>query len=105
MDNNILIAIILVIGLFILLVIGFLAKFRRRAKAEIRGPLNLSLKVEGSDEESNISPGIKIEDANSLEGGLLADDSTGRGVDVKKVKTRDDILITSSNQQPPHPKA
>ena len=46
-------------------------------------------------------PGVNISDAKSG-GGILAEDKTGKGVNIERVETKDDIL--ASSETPPAPK-
>jgi hypothetical protein len=88
---------ILVIIIFALVLIAAFVIYPR-IKASIKGPFNTGLEVDGSPDESSApQPAIKAEDIKSHEGGMVADDRTGKGLDVKRVETRDDVLLSSSS--------
>jgi len=82
------------LGILALAFIAFFYVFRHKGKGEISGPLGLKLKVEGSNEPAS-QPGVNIKDAEAG-GNLRARDTTGRGVDLEKVKAKGDIEATSS---------
>jgi hypothetical protein len=43
------------------------------------------------------SSAIKVKDVRSRDGGLVADDTTGRGVEVESIVVKDDVLLSSSD--------
>lgn len=88
-------SIIIVAILALIAVAGFLV-YRRRGKVEINGPLGIGLKLDASNEQSAPSPAVKVDGVKSKAGGLVAEDNTGRGVDVKNVEVKDDILVSST---------
>lgn len=87
---------IIIIAIFALIVVAYLLIFRKHGKVEINGPLGIGLKLDASNEQSAPSPAVKIDGAKSKAGGLVAEDNTGRGVDVKNVDVKDDILVSST---------
>ncbi len=93
--------VILALTLLVALGIGTYIFAKRKGgaqknKARLRGPFGMAIATESSSE---VTPGVRIHDATSEEGGLAAEDKTGRGVDVRKLKTKHDIKIT--NAAPP----
>lgn len=68
-----------------------------RSKASVKG-LGVSVQAESS---SDVAPGVRVHEATSREGGLNAEDQSGRGVDLSKIDTRTDINVT--NIPPPQP--
>jgi regulator of extracellular matrix RemA (YlzA/DUF370 family) len=65
--------------------------------------------ISSRDTSSNSSPSqsaaIRATNVQSKEGGLIADDKTGRGVEVAKITTKDDILLSSKQETgDSHPK-
>jgi hypothetical protein len=56
----------------------------------------MSVDVSNQTPAAPPAPGVRIKGAESTHGGLLAQDQTGRGADVENVKTRDDILVSST---------
>jgi hypothetical protein len=87
------------LGILALVFIAFFAVFRNKGKGKIKGPFGMGLEVEGSNEPASQS-GVKIKDANAGEN-VRAKDSTGRGVDLEKIKAKGDIEATSSSGDPP----
>ena len=74
----------------------------RRSKVTINAPFGIRGAAEASDE---VPAGVRIHDARSEAGGLTAEDRTGRGVDVSKIVTRDDITVSNTPPPPADPKA
>ncbi|MEW5989588.1 MAG: hypothetical protein AB1791_23410 [Chloroflexota bacterium] len=101
MDNT---AVIIVV-IFAVIVVAAFAVYRRRSEVKIRGPLGTGLELKASNKGKESQPGVKVEDATSRRGGLLAEDKTGRGVDAKRIDTADDILLSSSPPSADDPKA
>jgi hypothetical protein len=98
MDTNLTVAIVIII--FALIVVAAFMVFRQRAKVEIKGPGDTGLKLDASNAPPPLIPGVTIEGAKSRQGGLVADDQTGRGVNLKDIDTQDDILATSAPPKP-----
>ncbi len=99
------IAAVVVVVIFGLIIFAFTRRYRRRVKAEIKGPFGTGLKVEGENAASPSAPtsGIRIKDAEA--GRDIRAHSTGAGgVDLEKVKAKGDIDASSSSGDPP-PKA
>jgi len=94
-DTNTLL--LLVVLIFAVVVIASFFVFRQRGKAEIHGPLGTSLKLDASNEKQAPPPAVNVQDARSSEGGLLAEDRTGRGVNVARVEVKTDILASSES--------
>jgi hypothetical protein len=85
-----------IIAIFALVAVAAFLVFRQRAKVRIKGPLGTGLEVDASNQPAPPTPGVRVEDAKSRKGGLVADDQTGRGADVRKVEVEDDILVSST---------
>jgi len=92
MDNTT----VLIIAIFALIIIAAFFVFRQRARVGIKGPFGTGLKLDASNDPLPPTPGVKVETARSRGGGLMADDQTGRGAEVKDVEVQDDILVTSA---------
>ena len=111
-----LIVIVLIFGAIILAVIW---RYRHRIQASIDvGGASMSVSGENAPEPAaptdqppapaaepaSSQPGVRVSDVESSEGGVLADDKTGKGAVVERAKTKDDIIATSSPPDP-DPKA
>ncbi len=93
-DTNL--AYILLVALLALVaIVGFL-RYQRKGNVEIQGPFGTKLKFKGENDQSSdkLKQGVNVTDARSAEGGLYADDGTGR-VNVERVDVKDDIIISS----------
>lgn len=97
MDENT--AIVLVLALLALVAVAFFMVFRHRGKLKMQGPFNTGLEMDGSNEPAAPGPGVRADDLSSEEGGLTARDESGRGVDVKRVRTKNDINLTTSSPE------
>ncbi len=86
----------IIIAIFALVAVAAFLVFRQRAQVRIKGPLGTGLEVDASDQPPPPTPGVRVEDAKSRKGGLVADDQTGRGADVRQVEVEDDILVSST---------
>lgn len=93
---------IIVVIIFALIAIFSFVVYQQRGEAEIK-ILGMSLKIKGSNEIPQPKPTISAKDIISREGGLLANDDTGQGIEVEKVDVKDDVLLSSS--QSPRKKA
>ena len=88
-------AIVIVMGIVGLVFVAFFAVFRNKGKGKIKGPFGIGVQVEGSNYPPRTT-GVKVEDAKSRVGSLIAKDNTGRGAEVTKVEVHRDIRVTSS---------
>jgi hypothetical protein len=88
-----------VIALFAVIIVAAFLVFRSRGKVSIKGPFGTGLDLDASNEPKPATPGVTVKDAKSRQGGLLAEDRTGRGADVEGVEVHDDILVTSTPPQ------
>lgn len=93
MDNNT--VLIVVIGLFALIAIAAFYAYRNRTKLGIKGPFGTGIELDATDQPDPDPPGVRVKNATSRKGGLLAEDRTGRGADVEGVEVQDDILVSS----------
>jgi len=91
--------IIAVIALFALIVVSAFLAFRKRSKVKISAPLGMKLDIDATNQTTEKKPAIKISEAESSEGGILAEDNQGGGVEIRKVKVKDDIIATSSKKK------
>lgn len=98
-------AVVIVIIIFALIIVAAFLVFRQRSKIEIKGPLGTGLNLDASNDPLPPTPSVRVEGAKSRRGGLVAEDSTGRGASVKDIDVQDDILVSSSTSpQTPDPK-
>jgi hypothetical protein len=98
MDSTSLV-IIVVIALFALIVVSAFLVFRKRGKVKINAPLGMKLEIDGANQTAERKAAIKISEAESLGGGILAEDNQGGGVEINKVKVADDIIASSSKRK------
>jgi hypothetical protein len=87
---------VIVIALFALIIVAAFLVFRLRGKVKIKGPLGTGLELDATNEMKPPTPAVRVEGAESRSGGLLANDRTGRGAEVKDVKVEADIRVSSS---------
>jgi hypothetical protein len=88
---------IVVIAIFACIVVAAFLVYRRRANVKIKTPVgSVSINASNASPATPPTPGVRIKGAESTQGGLMAQDQTGRGADVESVKTRDDILVSST---------
>ena len=87
---------VIVVALFALIIVAAFIVFRQRGKVTIKGPLGTQVDIDASNDSPPLVPGVRIDSAKSKSGGLLAQDNTGRGADIKNVEVKDDILVSSS---------
>jgi len=96
-------ATILALGVITSAFIAFFIVFRSKGKGEIKGPFGIGLKVEGANQPEN-KAGLRLSKAQAG-GDLRAQDRTGLGLDVEKVKAQGNIDLSSfGSGDPPHPK-
>ncbi len=93
------IAAVLIVIVFALIVIATFIVHRQRNKIKIKGPLGTGLELDSSNDPTPSQAAIKAEGIKSREGGLMADDQTGRGIDVKQVDVKDDVLLGSTSSR------
>lgn len=98
---------VIVIAFFALIAVASFLVFRQRGNIKIKGPSNIGLELDASNDPIPHRPGIEAENITSRKGGVVADDTTGQGVKVKEVDVEDDILLSSSyiNQENEQKKA
>lgn len=94
---------VIVIGIFALIVIAAILKFRRGVKAKVSGPFDTSLELDASNPQP--TAGATVEDANSRRGSVRAKDLTGRGATVRRAEAQGDITATSQMPNDSDPKA
>ena len=94
-------AAVIVIIIFALVGVAAFIRFRQRGSAEITGPFGTGLKVKGSNDPAPNDASIQAQGLKSRKGGVVADDATGRGVDVRDVDVESDILLSSKNPERP----
>lgn len=83
-------------SIFAIIAIFSFVVYQQRGEAEIK-LFGMSLKIKGSNEKPQPKPAIAAKDIISREGGLLADDGTGQGIEIEKVDVKDDVLLSSNN--------
>jgi hypothetical protein len=74
----------------------------KRSKVKVNGPFGMGAQAESSND---VTPGVRIHDAQSQAGGLSAEDKTGRGVNLSKIVTKNDITVSNTPPPPADPKA
>ncbi len=82
------------IALFAVVIVAAFLVFRKRGKVKINAHLGMGLEIDATNHAQEKQPAIKISDAESSGGGILAEDYQGRGVEISKVKVADDIIAT-----------
>lgn len=87
---------VIIIGIFALVVIIGFFLYRKSGNAEIKGPFGTGVKFDGKNNSSN-SGGIKAKGLKSQEGGISADDATGKGIEIVNANAKDDIILSSRN--------
>ncbi len=87
---------IIIIAVLGLITIAAFLLFRSRVRVEFGGPLGVKLKVDASNVTSQSKGGVVIEDAASRRGGVRAEDKTGGGVSLRKIKAEKDIIASST---------
>ena len=92
------IATVIILAIFAVVIIVAFLRFRKSGNAEIKGPFGTALKIKGENNApAKRTPGIKAEGITSREGGVMAEDTTGNGIDIKNVDAKDDVLLSSSS--------
>jgi len=100
MDASTLLLIVVII--FAILIALTFVLYRKNASAKIQAG-SLSMEVSGSNEPAKAkgaatpaaaSPDINVTDAKTSAGGLYVDDQGGGRVNVQRVETKDDIIVT-----------
>ena len=87
---------VLVVLVFGLVIVAVIQVFRQKIKAKVKGPGGLGLEVDASNTAPPPVAAVRVEDVKSRSGGLVAQDDTGRGADVKKVDVERDVHVTSA---------
>ena len=104
-------AVIIVVIVFAVVALVGLWRYSRRgevslealgAKVSVKGENEPKAKASSSQSQTvpgaaTPTPGVNVKRVESTAGGLYAQDETGRGASVEDAKTRDDIIVTSSN--------
>ncbi len=90
-------AVIIVIAVFALIVVAAFWRYRQRGGAEINGPFGTKLKVQASNDPPIQKAGISAKGITSREGGVLAEETLGRGIEAENVDAKDDVLLSSSH--------
>ena len=94
MDGKYIVLIVVVVAFAAVAAAAFFL-FRQRAKVTINGPFHTALKVDASNQTPPPTPAVSVEDAVSRRGGIIAEDRTGRGAQLKKIDVAEDIRATS----------
>ncbi len=98
---------VIVISIFALIILMAFIRYRRRGGAEVKGPFGITVKVEGDNNEPPPRAGISAKGITSRQGGVLAEETTGQGIEAENIDARDNIILSNSNrnippnQQPP----
>lgn len=88
--------IVVVASIFAIIAVAGFFYYRQSGATEIKLPFAMSIKVSGSNAKSQSKSGISAKEINSREGGFLAEESTGQGIEIEKVDVKDDVLLSSS---------
>jgi hypothetical protein len=96
---------IIVVAIVALIVIALIIRFRQRLGFDWRLPFGINLKAEGSNDNIQPAVGIRATKIVSREGGVVADDATGRGVDATDINAKDDVLLSSKPAPTNDPKS
>ena len=89
--------IVIIVLIFALLIIVVSLLFRKYIIAEINAPFGLKLKLRGANSSNSQKPGISVKGITSREGGILAEETTGHGIEIENVDVKDDVLLSSIN--------
>ncbi len=73
-------------------VVFSIIRFGQRGRGSISGPGGVKAEFDGSNDPT---PGARIFDAESSEGGALAEDETGRGATIERTKVKDDLIAAN----------
>jgi hypothetical protein len=87
---------IIIIAILGVISIAAFLLFRSGVKIEFGGPLGVKFKIDASNVTSKSVGRVVIEDATSRRGGVRAEDKTGGGASLKKIKAEKDIVASSS---------
>jgi len=111
-------ALVIIVVIFAVVALVAIWRYRHRIGIDIQaGPAKLGVQGESdpapgknpaegqpvtpTNAPVSDKPGVNIQDAKAG-GGILAEDKTGKGVNIERVETKDDIL--ASSETPPAPK-
>lgn len=100
--------VIAAIALVIAVVVVVWILFRRNKghlQVGIKGPGGTEASIKASTQSPPITPAVNITDAESEAGNLRAQDGTGRGANVQRVKVKGDIEAASTLPEHTPPKA
>jgi hypothetical protein len=97
--------VIVLTAIVALVIIALLIRFRQRLGFDWRLPFGFGLKADASNDKPEQLVGVRAKNIVSREGGVVADDGTGRGVDATDVNAKDDVLLSSRPQQVNDPKS
>ena len=96
---------VIVVVIVALIIVGLLIRFRQRLGFDWHLPFGINLKAEGSNHTPGQAVGVRANKIVSREGGVVADDATGRGVDATDINAKDDVLLSSKPAQTNDPKS
>jgi hypothetical protein len=88
---------IIIYVLVALVVVAILLVFRRRITMVFKGPLGTQFDVQASNESSTSAPAILGRNIESREGSFVAQDDTGRGIDLDGVGALGDVKLSSAS--------
>lgn len=95
---------VIVIALFALIAVVAFLRYSRRATADIQGSFGTNLKIQASNNQNPVTAAVKAKGVTSSEGGVTAEGTTGRGVDVENINAKQEVRLTSSSSESAHPK-
>jgi hypothetical protein len=79
-------SVVVIVALFAIIVVSGFLVFRK-------------LDLDALNQTPENKPAIKISDAVSSGGGILAEDNQGGGVEINRVKVADDIIASSTKKK------
>ncbi len=94
-------AALIAVAIFALILLAAFPRFKK-VKTGIKGA-GVTFDLEGSEGDAAPSPGVRLADARSHAGAVVAEDPTGRGADVRRVEAHDGVRVTSA-PPPANPK-
>ncbi len=91
--------IVIIFAILAIIAIAAFFIYRQHGSAEIKGPFSFLFKFRGTNEPPPPKAGISGKDITSREGGLVAKDTTGHGIELDKVDVKTNIRLSSENKQ------
>src|ERR1043166_3811695 len=100
------VATVLVVALLALIVIVVANLFRGNIKTKLKGPFGTKLDIEGTNPSAADQAALHAKGIISREGGISAEDTTGRGINAEDFDAKLDVHLSTGNPEVPlHPKS